>query len=227
MRRGGGCLVEPQGVPVNELLVPPLLVSVASWLTLPSALSASCPLPCSVVCPPLLSRFLAAHHDCLRPLGKCSLAELGLANGSLHLAAGPTTAGGNSASCSRPPPLSPAAHAPPFGGAGAGGGGGASAGGGSCWGGLPGTPPSHSHMPAIPSSPKPPLGRSSLDLTPGGGGERQDRSILSSSPVGDSAPILSIGLQRGGSGGLGPNNFNSSGGTGGFFTWWAGLGLRV
>lgn len=71
-------------------------------------------------------------------------------------------------------------------------------------------------MPAIPSSPKPPLGRSSLDLTPGAGsGERLDRSILGSSPVGDVAPILSLGLQRGGSGGLGPNSYNSSGGTGG------------
>jgi hypothetical protein len=160
--------------------------------------------PCLLTC---LCRFLAAKHHCLRPLGKCSLAELGLANGSLHLAAGPVA--GNS--CSRPPPLSPGVH-----GALSGGGltGGAGAGGNSsCWGGLPGTPPSHSHMPSIPSSPKPPLGRSSLDLNPGGVSERGaplGGSILGSSPVGDS-PIL--GLQMGGSGGL-VGSYNSSGGAG-------------
>jgi hypothetical protein len=159
--------------------------------------------------PAPVPRFLAAKHDYLRPLGKCSLAELGLANGSLHLAAGPTNSG--APATNRPPPLSPGGggHSAFQGGLGGGGGGG-TGGGNSCWGGLPGTPPSHSHMPSIPSSPKPPLGRSSLDLDRGGGAAGGSGSILGSSPVGD-APIL--GLQRGGSGALaGSYNSNSAGG---------------
>ena len=131
---------------------------------------------------------------CLSP-HDCSLYLLLL----LPLAAGPPTAGTGTGGGGRPPPLSPGGPGAHSQGLNSG------AGGNSCW----GTPPSHSHMPSIPSSPKPPLGRSSLDLNPGavntGGG-----SILGSSPVGDS-PIL--GLQRGGSGGLaGSYNSNASAG---------------
>jgi hypothetical protein len=46
-----------------------------------------------LACMLAVCRFLAAHHESLRPLGKASLAELGLATGSLHLAAGPAGTG--------------------------------------------------------------------------------------------------------------------------------------
>ncbi|KAF8064683.1 hypothetical protein HT031_003485 [Scenedesmus sp. PABB004] len=64
--------------------------------------------PLAVLSQSDILRFLAAHHECLRPLGKASLAELGLASGSLHLAAGPVGSGG---AAQRPPPLATASGA--------------------------------------------------------------------------------------------------------------------
>lgn len=99
--------------------------------------------PLSVLSQSDVLRFLAAHHECLRPLGKASLAELGLATGSLHLAAGPAGAGISGATC-RPPALSSGNSGP-----------------------------GHGHggpLPHIPSSPKPPLAGGSYASSSSGGG---------------------------------------------------------
>ncbi|KAF6255626.1 hypothetical protein COO60DRAFT_1627468 [Scenedesmus sp. NREL 46B-D3] len=128
--------------------------------------------PLSVLSQSDVLRFLAAHHECLRPLGKASLAELGLATGSLLLAAGPAGTGMGSGTC-RPPPLFTGSPAAGHGHGGA--------------------------LPHIPSSPKPPLaGGGSYGSS--GGGLLGSLSGMSASPAQESYFPAASMLQRASSG---------------------------